>query len=126
MREEVKNWFLQAQKDLKASKNSLKSGDFEWASFQAHQAAEKALKAYYIFKKKKPFLGHNLIKLGKELNLKEKFLEILQDLNPDYTLSRYPDAANGLPFEIYSYEKAKTKIANVEEILKWIEKRFRK
>ncbi len=38
-------WFKQAEKDLKASKNSLKSGDYEWVCFQAQQAVEKALKS---------------------------------------------------------------------------------
>jgi HEPN domain-containing protein len=38
-------WFKQAEKDLKAAKNSLQSADYEWACFQAQQAAEKALKS---------------------------------------------------------------------------------
>ena len=42
---ESMRWVRQAEKDLKASKNSLKSGDYEWACFQAQQAAEKALKS---------------------------------------------------------------------------------
>jgi len=42
---ESMRWSRQAEKDLKASKNSLKSGDYEWACFQAQQAAEKALKS---------------------------------------------------------------------------------
>ena len=42
---ESMRWFKQAEKDLKASKNSLKSGDYGWACFQAQQAAEKALKS---------------------------------------------------------------------------------
>ncbi|MEA3325178.1 MAG: HEPN domain-containing protein [Euryarchaeota archaeon] len=38
-------WFKQAEKDLKASKNSLKLGDYEWVCFQAQQAAGKSLKS---------------------------------------------------------------------------------
>ncbi|NIA11180.1 MAG: HEPN domain-containing protein [Nitrospiraceae bacterium] len=41
---ESMTWFKQAENDLKASKNSLKSGDYGWACFQTQQSAEKALK----------------------------------------------------------------------------------
>ena len=43
MREEIDNWWKQAEKDLSAAKNSPNSGDYEWASFQSNQAAEKGL-----------------------------------------------------------------------------------
>ncbi len=46
MQEEVKNWWDQANEDLKAAKDSLKTRHYAWASFQAQQAAEKALKAF--------------------------------------------------------------------------------
>ena len=32
------DWFRQAQSDLQHARNSLKSGDFEWSCFAAHQA----------------------------------------------------------------------------------------
>ncbi len=53
MRIEILNWWKQAQKDLGATKDGSNSGNYEWASFQAHQATEKALKALYIKKYKK-------------------------------------------------------------------------
>ena len=50
MREETKNWWSQSEKDLEAANNSLKSGNYEWASFQSNQAAEKALKLFFLKK----------------------------------------------------------------------------
>jgi len=43
----TEDWLRQAEKDLRHAKNSLQSGDYEWACFAAQQSAEKALKALY-------------------------------------------------------------------------------
>ena len=45
--EEARRWFAQAIRDLKAAEDSLRVGNYEWACFQAQQAAEKAVKALY-------------------------------------------------------------------------------
>jgi len=126
MREEIENWWKQAEKDLSAARNSLNSGDYEWASFQSNQAAEKGLKALYLKEKKEIFPTHNLILLAKKLDLPIEIINFLKELNPDYTMSRYPDAANAPPFENYNNKKAKEKIAFAEEVLKWIKKRLEK
>ncbi len=120
MREEIENWWKQAEKDLSAAKNSLNSGDYEWASFQANQSAEKALKSLFLSKKKAIAPSHNLVSLGKSLELPEELINSLKELNPEYTLARYPDAANAAPFEIYTKKKAKEKITHAEKIIKWI------
>lgn len=44
MREEVKLWWEQTQRDAKAAKNLFKPDMYEYSSFMAQQAAEKALK----------------------------------------------------------------------------------
>jgi len=125
MREETLNWWKQSEKDLKAAKNSLNSGDYEWASFQANQGAEKALKALFLEKKKAIVPTHNLISLGRSLNLPDELINSLKELNPEYTLARYPDAANAAPFENYTKEKAKKQIENAERVLKWTRKQLK-
>ncbi len=42
-------------------------------------------------------------------------------LNPDYTVARYPDAANGIPYELYDEATARAKVEAAEEIAGWIE-----
>ena len=125
MREEIENWWKQAKKDLQAAKNSLKSGDYEWACFQSNQAVEKALKALFLKEKKALAPSHNLISLGRSLNLSADLIDSLKELNPEYTLARYPDAANAAPFETYTEKKAREKIAHAEKILKWTERRLK-
>lgn len=124
MREEIFNWWKQAEKDLKASENSLNSGDYEWACFQAHQSVEKALKALYLKQKKELNPSHNLVILGKALKLPLDLIEYLKELTPEYTLSRYPDVANASPFEVYTEKKAKEKINQAGIVVKWIEKQL--
>lgn len=125
MREEIENWWKQADKDLKAAKRSLNSGDYEWACFQANQSAEKALKALFLKVKKAIAPTHNLLSLGKSLNLPEELMDSLKELNPEYTVARYPNAANAAPFETYTEKKAQDKINHAEKILKWIEKQLK-
>lgn len=125
MREETENWWKQAKKDLVAAKNSLNSKDYEWACFQSNQSAEKALKALFLHKKRAIAPTHNLISLGRSLELPEELINSLKELNPEYTVARYPDAANAAPFETYTEQKAKEKIEQAEKVLKWIEKHLK-
>jgi HEPN domain-containing protein len=56
------DWLVQAQRDLKAARDSLDAGNYEWTAFQAQQGAEKALKAflrYHNFEAR----GHTLVHL---------------------------------------------------------------
>lgn len=46
MKRIASKWLRQAEADLLAAKDSLDHGHHEWACFQCHQAAEKALKAF--------------------------------------------------------------------------------
>jgi len=46
-------------------------------------------------------------------------------LNPDYTVSRYPNAANGIPDELYDRETALSKIGAAEEVIEWLQKQIR-
>jgi HEPN domain-containing protein len=45
MPERSRDW--KAQVDLRHARNSRDLGDYEWAAFASHQAAEKAIKAAY-------------------------------------------------------------------------------
>lgn len=125
MREEILNWWKQAEKDLRASKNSLRSGDYEWASFQAHQAAEKALKSLFLHQKRTFPPTHDLIKIGKELKVGGDLMRSLKYLNPEYVVSRYPNAANAVPFELYDEAKARENIRHAEKVIRWIKKQLK-
>ncbi|KAF5425196.1 HEPN domain-containing protein [Candidatus Methanomarinus sp.] len=103
-------WFKQAEKDLKAAKNSLLSADYEWACFQAQQAAEKALKSILYAQRFRKILTHSVFELIKEVSRFEGGFKELKHgakvLDSVYITTRYPNGIAGdlVPFEYYEKE----------------------
>jgi len=124
MREEVKNWFKQAEADLLSANNSQASGDYYISVFASQQAAEKALKALYLHQAKDFYRGHSIIYLSQKLSVPEKMLTGIRDLNPEYLSTRYPDMAAGIPAEMYDKEIASRHFKTAEGILEWVKKQI--
>ena len=116
-------WFKQAEKDLKAAKNSLQSADYEWACFQAQQAAEKALKSILYAKGFRKILTHSVFELIKEVSRYEggfkEFKHGAKVLDSAYIPTRYPNGIAGdlVPFEYYEKEDAEECITYAGSIL---------
>ena len=125
MREEVRNWLKQAQSDLDAAHDSGKSGHYEWACFQSQQSAEKALKALYIHRRRTAIVTHNMITLAQVLRAPATIVEAARELNADYVAARYPDAANGVPADLYSRTIAERHFRAARKVLQWAERFLR-
>ena len=80
MEEEIAGWFKKAEHDLKAVQGSIKTENYDWACFQAQQAAEKALKALFIKKYKRLWKIHDLVKLGEKINAPKEILNSCDEL----------------------------------------------
>ena len=120
MHKEVKKWLEQAKSDLSAARNSADSKNFDWACFQAQQAAEKGLKALLLQKQGKIIKTHDLVFLSTEINLPEHFKETCKELTLIYVHVRYPTAT-----EVRDLKNKSSKyIVVVQELLKWIEKQL--
>ncbi len=125
MREEVRRWFLQAKADLKTALDCMKTQNYYACVFFCQQAIEKALKAYYIHKKRElPPKTHDLTQLVAKLKLK-KFERIAKKLTPEFVITRYPDAANGIPYLLYDKEDCKESLKYAREVLKWVGKKLK-
>ena len=121
MRIEVERLIKQAERDLQNARNNIPIAAYEVAAFLAEQSVEKYLKAYWmIAKKEAPPFTHSLTELGDALGLPKDLRKHLVSLTADYTMARYPDAANGVPYEIYDLETAQDKVASAEAILRWL------
>ena len=120
MREEVKNWFRQAEADLRSAKNSKGCGDYYMSVFASQQAAEKALKALCLFKLKEFPKGHSIIYLAQKLKAPKEMLSGIRDLNPEYLSTRYPDMAVGVPAELYDDQIANRHLKTAEEVVEWV------
>jgi len=125
MRIEAERLIKQADRDLLNAGKNIEVEAYEVAAFLAEQAVEKFLKAAWIvFKAELPPHTHYLVELGEGMQLPAPLLRHLAFLNPDYTVSRYPDAANGVPFELYDRETASSKVAAAREVIEWLRTRI--
>ncbi|HUO84861.1 MAG TPA: HEPN domain-containing protein [Thermoanaerobaculia bacterium] len=126
MREEARRLLLQARRDLENAEKNISIAAYEVAAFLCHQGVEKYLKAAWIeLQRERPPATHSLRDLGAPLGMPENLLSRLRYLNPDYTIARYPDAANGIPYEMYDQSIARSKLAAALEVAEWIESRIR-
>ncbi|MEZ0289579.1 MAG: HEPN domain-containing protein, partial [Sulfolobales archaeon] len=122
--EEARRWFLQALRDLKASNDSLEDGIYEWACFQAQQAAEKALKALLYIHGRSSW-GHSLVELLDYLKDVEIVSEDLyvsaRELDRHYIPSRYLNAfESGYPGLYYDKPTARRAIEASIRIIEWV------
>ncbi len=87
------------------------------AAFLAHQAVEKLLKAGLILERKEIPRTHYLDQLSRELGLPEGLHEQVLDLTPDYTLARYPEVTDRVPYEHYDEKTASEKVQIAKRVL---------
>ena len=127
MKEEVKRWVEQANADLNAAEKNIKIKIYYLSVQCSHQAAEKSLKALFIKQFNKiPEKTHDLIKLGKRVNIPKKYFEALYELNPEWIPARYPDASAIIPAKYYDEPSAKLHFHKAKEIVKWTKKQIEK
>ena len=109
---EAERWLRQGERDLLGARNSCRSGNFEWACFQAQQSAEKSLKALLYARGFRRILTHSVYELIREVGQFEpSFLELkggAKALDSAYIMARYPDSIVGnlTPSEYYDREDA--------------------
>ncbi|MBM3309620.1 MAG: HEPN domain-containing protein [Candidatus Altiarchaeales archaeon] len=127
MRPEIERWILQAKEELDTAKVSLNAGKWFAAAFWSQQAAEKALKALFIIKKKEsPGPTHSLTYLGRELKVPNEYYGLLRELTKEYYMSRYPDASEDVPYQMYTKEDAESYVKSCGELIKWAESKIQK
>jgi HEPN domain-containing protein len=128
---EADRWYRQGVADLEAARGSLNLKKYEWASFQAQQAGEKFLKAYWLYQGHDPW-GHSLVKLIKDYpdDSTKKSIEILLDaakyLDKMYIPTRYPNGLpDMIPAEVYTLDEASNAIDQARKILNAVKPLFK-
>ena len=124
MRREADAWWKEALKELQMAEKLLELEHYNYVAFHSHQAVEKALKALIIERLRiLPPHIHNLIELLKALSDggidPSDVIDDIKDLNPHYLTSRYPDAANGIPSEVYSRRMAESCLQMARRTIEW-------
>lgn len=125
--EEYKLWLAKARDDLRWTEESLKAEVFYGACFTAHQVAEKALKSFLLFHKKKLRKIHDLLALLEDcITIDEDFeqlREFAEVLFPYYIETRYPIYEELVEF---TREQAKEAYQRAEEIVSFVESKLSK
>jgi HEPN domain-containing protein len=122
MSNRYQDWLKQAEKDLQHARFSLEHGDYEWACFAAHQAAEKAVKALHLFLGQEAW-GHVVAKLLRELpiSVPEELVERGKVLDGYYIPPRYPNGfPEGAPFEHFGSLQAREALQHACSILEFV------
>ena len=120
MKEEVKRWWRMAKDDLDKALILFKNKKYDGTTFYCQQSVEKGLKALYLKERSKIKKIHDLVELGKDVNLPQNLLDYCKELTLAYIYSRYPDIK--LEKNIRSISANFLKYA--KEILKWIKERL--
>jgi HEPN domain-containing protein len=129
-RAEAGRWLAQARADLRAAKASAESDCCEWASFQAQQAGEKALKALWYSCTYDPW-GHSLLALIRDFPDPEAraaltvFEDDAKQLDKLYIPTRYPNGLPDLtPAEVFTAREAKSAMQAALRIADWVADRI--
>jgi len=113
----------QAESHLRHARNATGDGDFDWASFAAQQAAEKAIKALFQ-KLHLDAWGHALsvllASLPGEVAVPATLVDSAKQLDKHYIPTRYPNGfERGAPVDFYTREEAERAIAQAEAIIEF-------
>lgn len=121
MAERSADWLRQAESDLEHARHSRDAGDFDWAAFASHQAAEKAIKAVFQTLHQDAW-GHTLSLLLTSLppivRPDEPLVDRAKALDKHYIPTRYPNGfERGAPADFYTRIEAERAITDAEAIL---------
>jgi len=119
----ARDWIRQARRNLASAMANYREGLYEEACFEAHQAAEKAVKGLlnHFHKERR---GHSItfLLLEVEIGVPDEVKECASFLDKHYIPSRYPDVFDeGAPMDYYTKKDAEDCIKCAEKILRWVE-----
>lgn len=131
VRREAAFWIKEAWSDLCTAK--ILHGARRWnaSAFFSQQAVEKALKSlYFVALRREPPKTHVLTELYRELRaagfrLGPELEEGVAELNKFYSVSRYPDAAAGQPYEAVTRRDAERSLEIAAQVVELAEEFLR-
>jgi HEPN domain-containing protein len=118
-RREAVDFWTQAKADLATSVTLMEAGIYYASVFFSQQAAEKALKAASTERLQHCPKGHNLIQIANTLNAPLGIMNAAAELNAEFLMSRNPDAAGGVPAQMYDRASARLHLRCAQDILRW-------
>lgn len=124
MKDIARKWYRQALHDLEMAEKNIEIGGYDVSAFLSHQAVEKLLKAGFILEGKEVPKTHFIDELAKELHLSDELQDEIAELTVDYTLSRYPDISDMIPYEQYTKDIALRKLNIAKRVSEYFKERW--
>ncbi len=119
----AQDWMRQAEHDLAHARRGFELGDYDWACFAAHQAAEKAVKAVYLWLGGEVFgrvLRNMLAGFEERFPIDSGLKQCALELDRLYIPTRYPDSwEGGAPLDYYGEEDARRAVVCAEAIVRF-------
>lgn len=115
-----RRWLDTARKDLDYARFAAAAGFHAHACFNAHQAAEKAVKAIHYGRGARAVLGHGIRQLVERLDIPslEALLSAARQLDLYYIPTRYPNGLDdGTPDEAFSEDESSRAIGLARDIV---------
>ena len=117
------DWLRQAEADLRAAEDSAATAHYEWAAFQAQQAAEKAVKALVQFLHG-AVRGHSITEILQQLPASalapQAVLDAARQLDKVYLTARYPNGfVSGTPSDYFTEKDSREHIGHGRIILQF-------
>jgi len=111
----------QADSDLRHSQHARDDGDFDWAAFASHQAAEKAVKGLFQVLHLDAW-GHTVTTLVTNLPNTivppTEVVDACKELDKHYIPTRYPNGfERGAPVDFYTRADADRAIAAAQVVI---------
>lgn len=119
----AKDWLKQAERDLKAARDSAAAGNHEWTAFQAQQSGEKAVKAL-VQSLHGAVRGHSvtmiLQQLAGRVEVPPAVAQAARELDKVFITSRYPNGFDrGAPADYFGEQSSRELISHARQILEF-------
>lgn len=119
--EQLEWWTKQAAHDIEAGKSNRQHNFHDARALMCQQAAEKFLKALFMkVNQTTPPKIHNCEQLAKLLGAPPNVALAARLVEADYMECRYPDAAQGVPFEQFTDTHSEQRLTAAEEVKTWV------
>lgn len=116
-----RDWWHQAERDIRHAEHASEDADFEWSAFASHQAAEKAVKALILSRGGEPW-GHSVTRLvqalPEDVKAPEAAVNAAKRLDKHYIPARYPNGFDaGFPGELYTEDEARKALEDARTLI---------
>ena len=121
LEQQVRLWVEQAEHDLQVASAVAAGGFHDQCAVSCEQAAEKLLKALWIYRNRKgPPRDHKIEDLARSLGAPANVVQASGLVEPDYIAARYPDAALVTPYTRYDATTSERRLRAAQEVAAWV------